>query len=272
MSFTFENRADRILETKKKYEHSTPEARREALDTLFQMAKNFESQFDLGLIEWETLASLRGQTNATVQGLLELLHDSDQIDLKTCQTWKKHHPSVWMFIDEPRYVTEAVHRQFLTILGDITKKNPLLKSLAIQLSRHNWDSMITDKASERAQQESLRGIDDLSSQLKINRLHREVDILWDYYAPPAKGKTPSYGWLTDYVPPTAATLVAANVASSVSSESVQVSAEDAPPADFFEGLDDTGMANTTTLPGTQDTLMDDGPVYDQDDLDLLAGM
>lgn len=272
MSFTFENRADRILETKKKYAQSTPDAKREALDTLFQMAKNFESQYDLGLIEWETLSSLRGQTNATIQGIVELLRDSDEIGLKTCQTWKKHHPSVWMFIDEPRYVTEAVHKQFLTILGDITKKNPLLKSLAIQLSRHNWDSMITDKASERAQQESLRSIDDLSSQLRINKLHREVEILWDYYAPPAKGKTPSYGWLTDYVPPVAATPVAAIIDSPAAIEPAQTGDEDSPPADFFEGFDDTATSASPTMFGAQDTLMDDGPVYDQDDLDLLAGM
>lgn len=284
MGFTYEDRAPRIEATKAKYAESSIFMRKQALTSLFEMARSFEKQHDLGLIEWDRLSSLRGQTNATITGLIELMNESGQIDLETCQIWKTHHPHVWVSVGEPRFITEAVHKQFLTILGDITKKNPLFKSLAVQLSKHNWNSMTEDKNVLRAQHESLRGIEDLSSQLRIKNLHKEVDYLWDYYAPPASGKTPSFAWLTDYTPPVAATQAAVSDASTPVRTATPIvvdevlfdegeSSADSPPDDFFEGMlaVDSQADNATSAPLTLGD-MGDEPVYSAEDFEFLRDM
>lgn len=284
MGFTFEDRAPRIEATKAKYAESSIFIRKQALNTLFEMARSFEKQHDLGLIEWDRLSSLRGQTNATITGLIELMNESGQIDLETCQIWKTHHPHVWVSVSEPRFITEAVHKQFLTILGDITKKNPLFKSLAVQLSKHNWNSMTEDRNVQRAQQESLRGIEDLSSQLRLKNLDKEVGYLWDYYAPPASGKTPSFAWLTDYKTPVIEMQTVApsqsapisNVATTVVDEVLfedGVTSAGSPPDDFFDGLiaaDSTSTAASDTPLTLAD--MDGEPVYSDEDFSFLREM
>lgn len=272
MGFTHEHRAARIDATKSKYNTVEPNVRLQTLATLLQSSRNFEKQFDLGLLEWETLSSLRGQTNATITGLLDVMHEKNEIDLRTCQVWKTHHPHVWMFIDEPRFVAEAVHKQFLTILGDITKKNPMLKSLAVQLSKHNWDSMVMDKNMRAAQENSYIAINSLSTQLRENKLEREVGILWDYYAPPAPGKAPSFAWLTEYVPPVVVNSVEASAP--VAPINVADLVNDAISNMSMDDMDMGAPIDISDLP-TSDSMADpfmDGPLYDQDDLDMLAGM
>lgn len=201
MNFTFEHKAARITETKAKYSGASQQMKLAALEGLFKMALQFENQFNIGLLEWDKLVSLRMQINASITGIAELLFERDELDLLACQLWKTYHPGVWMFIDEPAFVTAAVHTHFVKIFGKIAGANPALQTLAVQLSQHDWGLAVEGNGAENASADTLCEIEELSQQLKANGCEKEVEVLWSYYAPVDPGRKQSFSWLLDHAEP-----------------------------------------------------------------------